>query len=286
MYAGKARNDRRFGIILVILFGLIAWALSVILGFSVPRAFSATPGNRFVFPDTTKQVELTWHRNSTGGKPRGYSVRVVRSGSRSILNIETADSSMIFNVSDLGDSASFEVSAWNYAAFTAYTAPIWGVFSGATPPVIPPPSTDIPFMITKFVKKPTGPWTVVTGAVEYADRTYDFGAGTYFWKGKIKRYISLDIGRVTIGVDACGYTAKDTLTVSIGTQIREIVLKPGIHYGTQTALYEATFEISVKGTQELAIGATNMMAKSLSGSVDGVTDTPPGIPLFPTLRKL
>lgn len=176
--------------------------------------------------------------------------------------------------------------AWNNGGYSLYTPPIWGVFSkAAVPPVTPPASSDIPFRITRFDMKPAGPWTAVKGIVAYADRYYDFGPGTYFWHSKIKRPISLDIGRVTIGIDACGYSEKDTLTVSIGTMNRSTLLFPGAHFKTDTRLHEATFEISVKGTFELAIGATNMMAKSLTGSA-GAVELPPGIPALPTLRQV
>lgn len=278
-------NDPAFGITWALIFSITIWAILLCLVLAVDKVLGATTDNRFVFPDTTKQVVLSWHPDKSGAITRGYEVRIVTGPS--VMVYATVDSSMIFNAYDLKDLSSAEILAWNFAGSSYYTVPVWAVFTKTVLPPIepPPPPSDLPFSFSSFIFAPAGPWRVTAGIVQATDRPYDFGPGTYFWNGRAMRYLSCPKGTVKIVVDGCGYLAGDVLTVSVGTMARTIPLIKGTHWGATTYPHEAVFDMSVSGPFELAIEATNAMIKSVSGTVAGGDPAPPGVPLLPAWMK-
>jgi hypothetical protein len=278
----RRENSPAFGIALAIVLSILVWAILLFLALSVDKVLGATIENRFVFPDTTKQVILFWHPARDGVIVRGYDVRIIRSGD--LLNFFTADTSMIFDVPTLQDSSWAKIAAWNYKGTSAYSDSVKAVFvKGGVGPVVPPAISDLPFW--DWSESIASKWTVVSGQAYYTTRDYDFGPGFYIFPGKIKRNIKLDKGAVKIVVDACGFLVNDTLTVSIGTQRRKIRLAQGIHWMTMTYPHVAEFDMSVSGPFELAIEATNAMIKSVSGSTSAEDPAPPGVPLLPGWMK-
>ncbi len=299
----KPRDDRpvrpgptanfKFGLGVGILLSIIIWVIFLLLALAVNKALGANTENRFLFPDTTKGVELLWSRNRSGGAPRGYHVRVVRSGNLNILQLEAADTSMIFNFEDLKDSSSFEVSAWNNKGFSAYTFPIWAIsVKGGIPPVTPPTS-EFPFSDSGFTfavnntKVYHDVWSMVGGG-GWSDRPYEFGTGLYMWNGAvISRIFDLPAGTISFNVEGCGYSDKDSIEVSVDAMKKSVILGKGTPRQATTFIHQVPFQIATSGPYIIKIKAcNNVMIKPMSGSIEGEDMLAPGIPLYPMLRKL
>jgi hypothetical protein len=231
----------------------------------------------FPFSKDAARVQLIWNRIPEAKIEYWIYKWLYSNPSLGWVTLSTSDTTYDMLHASLGDSALICVAAKDSVGNLGQKSDTVKVAfrAAAPPPIVPPAATDLPFVDVAFLLKPAGPWTAV-GQANYTTRTFDFGTGMYFWGGKIKRYIRLNPGRLEIAVDACGYRENDSLTVSINTQVRRMKLIKGTKNSSIVYRHVVGFNMAVGGTFELSIGATNMMARSISGDVYGADNTPPG----------
>lgn len=101
------------------------------------------------------------------------------------------------------------------------------------------------------------------------------------------RIFDLPMGNIILNFNGCGYTEKDSIEVSVDTMKKSIILGKGTPRQATTFIHQIPFQIATSGPYVVKIKAcNNVMIKPISGSIEGEEILPPGIPLFPMLRKL